>query len=239
MAVRRWLLVSAIVAISAMTVIVVGTRQARHQQDMAHRIADLDKLSALVATDIDLSGLSDLDKAIAIRHYIYANHLLGNDSQSDLDQRQLADAWAKITARQEPVICGWLALIYIAALESQDIPARYVGIFSDTEQPYHSHASVEVYINGRWIISDPTFNIMFRGNSGWLSWTDLYHGASYGVVTNGQGEPIQWQDYYIGLDDLLKYVVIHDKSLILLPADWGQLAYRTDSPAHQFLRGQR
>ncbi|MGN6147491.1 MAG: transglutaminase domain-containing protein [Rhizomicrobium sp.] len=147
-------------------------------------------------------------------------------------------------------ICGGLTILYMAALEARGIPARYVGIFSKSviSQKPDTHASVEFYDNGRWIASDPTFNVMFTQNGRFLSYAELYravrHNQPYNVVSNGFPliEGRRLDQYYISLKDLMKFVVIdparvydfgsdntHDYKMEILPASWdGMLVYPGD-----------
>jgi hypothetical protein len=134
-------------------------------------------------------------------------------------------------------ICGGLAAIYVTALESQGIPARYVGIFSKDYEPYDSHATVEFWFEGKWYASDPTFNVMFMQNGRYLSYPELYAeakaGNAYDVTSNSYplipGRVIE--SYYIKLDDLMKFIIIHPSSvhvggkhyeypMEVLPAGW-------------------
>jgi hypothetical protein len=144
--------------------------------------------------------------------------------------------------------------MYVSALESQGIPARYVGFFSRDDEPYDSHATVEFWYQGRWYASDPTFNVMFMHNDDYLSYSELYalinEDKPHEVVSNGYSIDPQRaiEDYYIGLDELMKYMVVHPSDVWLdgehyqydverLPDDWdGAITLqgeRTDVTAYE------
>lgn len=116
-------------------------------------------------------------------------------------------------------ICGGLAVTYTVALESQGIPARYVGIFSKDKEPFNSHATIEFWYQGKWYASDPTFNVMFKNDGEFLSYSQLYaliqQGKSYEVVSNGFPVPPKrsLENYYMKLNDLMVYMVVHPSSV--------------------------
>lgn len=140
--------------------------------------------------------------------------------------------------------CGGITCLYLACLEAHGIPARYVGLFDACREPYESHASVEIWIDGRWIASDPTFNVMFRLDGAWLSYAELLAAlaAEKPVEIVSNGFPIQpgrdISSYFVPLRNW-KYVVMHpavvyssgrklEYPLTRIPADWdGVIEYRT------------
>src|SRR3546814_4787010 len=71
--------------------------------------------------------------------------------------------------------CGTLTIVYLALLKSFDIEARYVGMFKEAvnaPDPVISHASVEAFIEGRWIALDPTFNVSIWSGGERIGWED-------------------------------------------------------------------
>ena len=154
------------------------------------RYTGLMRLSMIVANSIrNEKGTGIIDKATHLRNLIYHGVPL-KQTPGKFDFLSVDTAYLD-SLRNDSVghICGGLTIIYIAALESQGIPARYVGLFSSNSEPFYSHATVEFWYDGRWIASDPTFNIMFKSGDRYLSYSELYKltraGKDYEVTTNG------------------------------------------------------
>jgi hypothetical protein len=184
----------------------------------ADNILDMLRLAAVVNYSIkkdENESQDNFQKAIRIRDHIYQNVPL-RQAPKNFDFMNIDECYLS-SLRDERVghICGGLAIIYATALESQSIPVRYVGIFSTDKQPYDSHATIEFWHEGKWYASDPTFNVMFKHRGEYLSYSELYDlikkGESYEIVSNGF--PVfpkrAIERYYIKLEDLMKYMVIH------------------------------
>lgn len=164
---------------------------------------------------IGIWGDPSVHLASNLRDYIYRNVRL--ESSSDyIDYYNFASTFKTATIQQEfGLLCGGLSLLYMAALESLDIPSRFVGILSSTEVPYDSHATVEIFIDGQWIASDPTFNIMYMKNGRYLSYKDVYEslksGKEFSISSNGYEiqSDRSIQNYYITQEELFQFVYIH------------------------------
>jgi hypothetical protein len=176
------------------------------------------RLRAIVEYDVGLTG-NTVQDAARIRNYLY-EHTVFEMPGPRLDWLSPAESYLALTREGQAVLCGDLALAYISSLEAVGIAARYVGMFSDNKTPYLSHASVEFWHAGRWLASDPTFNVMFWGDNRFLSYTDLARGAEYQVVTNGypvlpgrmisDGRSICPDgDWDVPLAELLRFGVVH------------------------------
>ena len=173
------------------------------------------RLATIVENTMNNEDESNFGKAINIRNEIYTQVPLKKTPKGfnfmDLDNSYLKSVRDKTVGH----ICGGLAMVYATALESQGIPARYVGIFSDDKQPYDGHATIEFWYKGNWCASDPTFNVMFKYKGEYISYSQLYkvikNGEEYEIVSNGF--PVfperVIENYYIKLGDLVKYMVIH------------------------------
>jgi len=204
---------------------------------------DFLRLAKIVEHSISNLGENNFQKAVNIRNHIYRNVPL-KQTPKTFKFMNTAESYLE-SLRNEEVghICGGLVVTYATALESQGIPARYVGFFSKNNEPYDNHATVEFWYNGKWYASDPTFNIMFMHNGEYLSYSELYalimEEISYEVVSNEY--PIlpnrALKDYYIKLDDLVKFMIIHPSEvwsdgkhfqypIQLLPDNWdGAITY--------------
>ena len=69
-----------------------------------------------------------------------------------------------VSAKKENkgALCSGMASIFHEALVLLKIKARKIVLYRDIFNIYHSHASVEVFLNGKWQIYDPTFNISYK-----------------------------------------------------------------------------
>ena len=60
--------------------------------------------------------------------------------------------------------CNGMAELYLHALRLQGIKARKLFVVKNFGDPYQSHTIVEIFINGKWCIFDPTFHVSFEKN---------------------------------------------------------------------------
>lgn len=66
--------------------------------------------------------------------------------------------------------CGSRSRVVVAMLKSRGVPARLL-LLLDTKQ--HSiHTVVETHIDGRWVVADPTYDIVFHRRDGRLATRD-------------------------------------------------------------------
>ncbi len=68
--------------------------------------------------------------------------------------------------------CKPFADLFIAALNSFEVQARRVGLYTAPGINVPSHSTVEVWAGDRWVIQDPTFNAVAIGTEGFAlnSW---------------------------------------------------------------------
>lgn len=59
-------------------------------------------------------------------------------------------------------LCGGMASILHETLALLKVKARRISLSRNTFNIYDSHATVEVFLNGKWQIYDPTFNISYK-----------------------------------------------------------------------------
>jgi len=86
---------------------------------------------------------SDLEKYIAIRRWLHKQPNQHQKSEKKIDSNNPIQILNQIREGRK-VYCGDYALLYISLCHSAP-----------------SHAIVEVYINGKWVIMDPTFDVHF------------------------------------------------------------------------------
>jgi hypothetical protein len=208
-------------------------------------VLSLLRLSSILDHTVPSDG-DTFSQAVNLRNAIYQRVNLGH-AEDAVDFDRFGTVFSSSLRDRTAQICGGLTILYMAALEARGIPARYVGIFSTykMDKKPDTHASVEFYYNGKWIASDPTFNVMFKQGDRYLSYPELYQairsGQHFEVVSNGFPliEGRRLDQYYISLKDLMKYVVVdparvydfstdkmHSYKLEVLPKTWdGMLVY--------------
>ena len=118
--------------------------------------------------------------------------------------------------------CGGKTIIFQSILEAFEIPSREVKMFDEIDYDYNSHATAEVFYNGKWIAMDPTFNVMPKYNGEYISYEELralsIEGKLKDVVWDSNGyyipDRLKIENYYIGMDKLMNYIAIQ-KSRVL------------------------
>lgn len=232
------LLISVLVAFDAPPLIEAPT-------DTQRMAVELLRLRAILANDLPgLENLDDFGKAIALRDHIHQSVTVGD---AVADWGQPSRVYLDSTRGDLGHRCGGFTLLYLAALESEGIPARYVGLF-DGE---NSHATAEFWAGGQWYASDPTLNAMYADREGrYLSYAELYDlvqaGGAYEVVNNGREVRPEVAQLASDVSFLLSSIVIHPAEvwqagehysyeLTLLPTGWkgiidGQNVARYQSP---------
>ena len=190
-----------------------GEFRQKHSKDLTH--LKLLKLAAIIRNSVDLSGKDNFEKAVSVRNHIHHN-VPTNLSTEWFDTMDFDYMYVKSMRNEDSGhMCGGLALLYVAALESQGIPARYVGIFSDDKSPYRSHATVEFWHDGRWYASDPSTNMMFIHHGAYLSYAEIYglvqEKEPFDTTTNRCSiMPERKCDNYAAmLSSITNYMVIH------------------------------
>lgn len=59
-------------------------------------------------------------------------------------------------------LCSGMASIFHEALALLKIKVRRISLYRNNFNIYDSHASVEIFLNGKWQIYDPTFNVSYK-----------------------------------------------------------------------------
>ncbi|MDR1360652.1 MAG: transglutaminase domain-containing protein [Deltaproteobacteria bacterium] len=114
---------------------------------------------------------------------------------------------------RNPYICGGASAMLMHLLEAAGLPARYVGVLNKlvNDAGYNSHVMVEFYDGAKWLLIDPSFNMMYTGSAsaeeggGYLSMPELYERlqGELPVIPVFLGQP----DYKgIRIPDMLTYL---------------------------------
>lgn len=142
---------------------------------------------------------------------------------------------------EEGHICGGLSIAYLILLEAFGIPGRYVGIFEGTQNvpiSINSHASVDVFLGGRWVALDPTFNVSFQDENGhrlgWIDVRERYLANRHMTISTDGFKIVPDRDikkYPVSMKNLVRNLValparagfgdsLVMHGLIILPTDW-------------------
>jgi Transglutaminase-like superfamily len=104
-------------------------------------------------------SLDPKQAALAVRDYIYRSYQLGDQKLPD----NAAALYASLTTRDGTMSCGGIGLSYVWALQAIGIPARFIQLAGDDflggMDDYDTHVTVEVFLDGAWQLSDPTYNV--------------------------------------------------------------------------------
>ena len=165
--------------------------------------------------DPRLTGVTDSFKlAVLLRDHVYKS-VPQKDTGNEYLRGSIFDYYQRAVRDPEVgLICQGLSMTYRIVLEAFGIPSRGVSMFSSKNGLDNSHTSVEVYIDGRWVISDPTFNLMFESDGKYLGWEVLrariLKGAPYKSTSNGMKvrPNDSLENYFAPLSELVKYLAI-------------------------------
>src|SRR3546814_10607690 len=104
-----------------------------------------------------------------------------------------------------------------------------------SDLPVISHASVEAFIEGRWIALDPTFNVSIWSGGERIGWEDARSLVLAGepITFESDGRPLlpgrSVYDYPDPLTETMRYMIFAPTprdALRTLPADWdGRIGY--------------
>lgn len=119
------------------------------------------------AGNITYDQISDYGKAKSIYRWIFENYdYLDHDSDENI-------ATARTMITQSSGNDLEISFLYTGLLRALDIQARVVRGTNETD----THYWVEVYLNGKWILTDPTSDIIHRDNSSGIYYFDINSAA--------------------------------------------------------------
>ncbi len=179
---------------------------------------------------------TDWKRAIILRNHVYS----GNKVSLPKGKAAIpltVENYKAVVSGQSPQLCNGMAIVYIGLLQAFGIPSRQVVVASNKavssrlalnssgqlnakSSPPDTHAMVEVFLEGRWILQDPTFNIQWEQDGKSLSTFELRQAFLSGKkptpVTNGYKllPKRSTQEYYIPYNELLGYIEISELEVI-------------------------
>jgi hypothetical protein len=118
------------------------------------------------------------------------------------------------------VLCDDMSILYQNVLAALGRPSRKIWLFRNVFDTYDTHSTVEVLLNGKWVIMCPTFGVTFKSSNGrLLSAQNVKEYLSKGrtseikTVLNGQtAYPARIEKYYINPFLLYNNVFVVEKS---------------------------
>lgn len=210
--------------------------------------------SMILRREPRFSGLQGVDLAIALRDYVYWNlpvRLPNGSSPSYYDFDNYV--YTSLYDNQSGALCGGLALNYLMITKAFGMQSRYVGIYNrviDAPTPVYSHAGVEVFLDNKWIIMDPTWNFSVTDLEGnFLGWSDVRdmrgditslifteNGMETAATFSGSTAARTLDTYFSDISELtnivnfLSYAGSGISSPLLTPQKWdGQIRYADES----------
>lgn len=113
------------------------------------------------------------------------------------------------------LLCGEIARLYGYILNVYGFKVRYLTVARFMFDSFDRHSTIEIWDEkrGKWIISDPTFNISFKKDTVYLSADELYdliHSGNFNAieVVHGKRTKYEYQinHYYISYYSLLNNI---------------------------------
>ena len=123
-------------------------------------------LLRLAGLPADASNPTEINRAL--RDYVYRSNKVGGNSPKGLVTPQLIFTHLGVAGWDE--LCGGMSEALAWALNNVGIEARVVQLatkdFVEGRDAYDTHVTVEARIDGKWRISDPTFNVAVSCSDG-------------------------------------------------------------------------
>ena len=124
------------------------------------------------------------------------------------------------TKNGKGMICGGLASVYFNALKGQGYKARMVKLLRQSVHTLDVHQTVEVWKDGAWKVSDPTFNVEFWKNESRVGAEEIQKSVISGgyqdVEFRFMGDvryPARLNNYYLNWQPLFNNVLIIGRSV--------------------------
>lgn len=159
----------------------------------------IDLKKAVIKNDPSVSNISDqFELAKFLLNHVFQNITLGKkQNESDLiRQHELSTAKFLVDHYNyyyhnpnDGLACWGYAYMFSMICEAFEIPSRFVTLCDNIiDEKYNSHATIECYINEKWIIFDPTFNVVCKYNNELIGYEEMYN-----LCKNGLADQIKWE----------------------------------------------
>ncbi len=180
--VRPVTILNVLLIATALSVGIAGFAHVGNQKESKRDVfADIRHTNLLLKPE--LAELSPTQTAIVLRDLIH--NTVPHTVPKVTNWRRLSRDYRK--ALMDPDyghICGGLSILYIAALKAHGIKSRKVSLYTqvvNVKPPVWSHASVEVFLNGRWVAMDPTYNFTIKTDNRPIGWIEAARLARTGI----------------------------------------------------------
>jgi hypothetical protein len=124
------------------------------------------------------------------------------------------------TKNGKGMVCGGLASVYFNALKGHGYKARMVKLLRQSVHTLDVHQTVEIWKDGGWKISDPTFNVEFWKDEKRIGVEEVqksvFSGNYRDVDYRFMGDvryPARLSDYYLNWQPLFNNVLIMGRSV--------------------------
>lgn len=120
-----------------------------------------------IMADLGLAeGFEPSEAVERAREWIYIKNNPLPASSSSINEEDPYQNYIGIKYGTKSFACAGMSYTLAWMLEQIGIPARQVSIaaksFFDGTNPYATHQTTEAFINGEWIVHDPSFNVTFQ-----------------------------------------------------------------------------
>lgn len=162
------------------------------KQAMAQRYVD-DSEAILEVLKTELPGIEDdddLTKSIRVRNLIHHRNRIGVYTAPYGDLNQPLKNLEMTLKGEWKHSCGGMSFTWQTAMFALGIKTRYIGL-ADGLYAVRSHAEAELWLNGKWLAVDTTYNNMYVNAQGdFVSFLEMREmrdrGEPYFVEMNGQ-----------------------------------------------------
>jgi len=105
---------------------------------------------------------NDFQNALAVKEWI-VKQITATTGDLDRSKRTPYDILLAMREGKTGASCGYRALLYLGALKSIGIESRMTSLYAykSAWDERATHATVEILIDGEWVVVDPYFNVYF------------------------------------------------------------------------------
>lgn len=140
----------------------------------------------------------------------------------------------RVAASGGGLVCGPLARLFVTALSARGHAAREVQLARSLFSAGDTHITVEVRVDGRWVVYDPTFHVSFARGGRLLGAAEIHR-----ALVEGDGDaveprfhgpvayPARLERYDVGWLALYNHVIIYEAGGATLPEKLPPVRYWT------------